>query len=76
MKWLKPGKTNKEDRMNFVEFWVDYIRTHSDREWSRQQKVLIDSQVKNAKKQLIKLISVKDYLEIKEIEKRIRSSIK
>lgn len=43
--FLKPGKNNKEERLNFVKFWVDYIKTHSDKEWSRQQNVLIDSQI-------------------------------
>lgn len=43
--FMKPGKTNKEDRMNFIKFWAQYIRTHSDKEWSEQQKMLIDSQI-------------------------------
>lgn len=44
--FMKPGKTNKEDRLNFIEFWASYIRTHSDKEWSKQQNVLIDSVIK------------------------------
>lgn len=43
---MKPGKTNKEDRMNFIEFWVEYIKSHSDEEWSKQQNKLINSQLK------------------------------
>ncbi len=43
--FMKPGKTNKEDRENFIKYWANYIKTHSDREWSRQQKVLIDAQI-------------------------------
>lgn len=43
--FMKPGKTNKEDRMNFIKYWAEYIRTHSDKEWSSQQKELIDAQV-------------------------------
>ena len=61
---------NQRERIKFIEFWANYIRTHSDKEWSRQQKVLIDSQVNNAKKQLI---TVKQYLEIKETVKRLMS---
>lgn len=49
MKWLKPGKDNKEDRMNFVVYWANYVKTHTDEEWSRQQKILIDSQIQNAR---------------------------
>ena len=62
MKWLKPGKDNKEDRMNFVEYWAEYVRTHPDKDWSRQQKFLIDSQIKNARQ--FKL-TPKEYLKIK-----------
>jgi len=44
--FMKPGKNNKEDRENFIKYWVNYIKTHSDKEWSSQQKVLIDSQIR------------------------------
>lgn len=49
MKKLKPGKTNEKDRMNFVRYWAEYVRTHDDEDWSKQQKVLIDSQLENSK---------------------------
>ena len=62
MKWLKPGKTNKEDRMNFVEYWANYVRTHSDEEWSRQQNIVIDSQIQNARNSKL---SAEEYLKIK-----------
>ncbi len=39
---------NKKERIRFVSMWAEYVRTHSDREWSSQQKVIIDSQLKNA----------------------------
>ncbi|MBU3906898.1 MAG: hypothetical protein KKA64_01475 [Nanoarchaeota archaeon] len=44
--FMKPGKNNKEDRINFVKFWAKYVRTHEDEEWSRQQNMLINSQIK------------------------------
>ena len=62
MKLLKPGKTNKEDRMNFVEYWANYVRTHSDEEWSRQQNIVIDSQIQNARNSKL---SAEEYLKIK-----------
>ena len=62
MRNLKPGKTNVEDRMNFVEYWAEYVRTHSDEEWSKQQKVLIDSQMQGAKRSPL---SAKVYLKMK-----------
>lgn len=43
--FMKPGKNNQEDRLNFVRFWAEYIQTHTDEEWSEQQVMLIDSQV-------------------------------
>jgi len=34
---------NRKERMKFVDFWSDYVLTHTDREWSRQQNVIINS---------------------------------
>ena len=62
MKWLKPGRDNKEERMNFVEYWAEYVRTHPDKDWGRQQNILINSIMKNAKNSKL---SPKEYLEIK-----------
>jgi len=42
--FMKPGRNNQEDRINFVKFWANYIKTHSDKEWSEQQNILIDGQ--------------------------------
>ena len=68
MKKLKPGKNNKEERMNFVEYWAEYVRTHPDKEWSKQQNMLINSQLSSAENNKL---SPKAYLEIKkEICKR------
>lgn len=40
---------NRKERMKFVDFWANYVRTHPDREWSSQQKVIIDSQIQGAR---------------------------
>lgn len=34
---------NKQDREWMIKYWAKFIRTHSDKEWSKQQKELIDS---------------------------------
>ena len=68
MKNLKPGKTNAEERMHFVEYWAEYVRTHPDEVWSKQQKVLIDSQMQNAKNNAL---SPKQYLKMKNELKHI-----
>ena len=62
MKKLIPKRDNKEDRINFVEYWAEYVKTHSDDEWSRQQNILINSQIQNARSLRL---SRKDYLKKK-----------
>ena len=42
-------KANARERMKFIDFWANYVRTHPDKDWSSQQKVLIDSLIKNAR---------------------------
>ncbi|MBU1199483.1 MAG: hypothetical protein KKF46_00600 [Nanoarchaeota archaeon] len=41
---LKTSKSNRQSRLYFVEYWAKYVRTHPDKDWSKQQKDLIDSQ--------------------------------
>ena len=41
------AKTNKRERTEFVKIWAEYVRTHSDADWSMQQKVVVDSQLKH-----------------------------
>jgi len=36
-------RLNKKDRLWFVDFWANYVRTHPDEDWSRQQNVLMNS---------------------------------
>ena len=36
---------NAKERLKFIDFWVEYIKTHSDKEWSEQQNSLINSQL-------------------------------
>ncbi len=55
------------NRPGFIEYWVNYMRKHSDREWSRQQNVLINSVLKSCHQP-----SRKEYLELKNA-KRARS---
>ncbi|MBS3157326.1 hypothetical protein J4442_04130 [Candidatus Woesearchaeota archaeon] len=60
---MKPGKTNKEDRLNFVEYWADFVKNNPEKVWSRQQNILINSQIKNARGSKL---SKEDYLSIKQ----------
>jgi hypothetical protein len=34
---------NAKERLKFIDFWVNYIKTHSDKEWSSQQNLLLNS---------------------------------
>ncbi len=38
-----------DTRMHFVEKWAQFVCEHPDKEWSAMQKVLIDSQLQNAR---------------------------
>tara|TARA_Y100000310_G_C20361020_1_gene658970 strand:- start:209 stop:433 length:225 start_codon:yes stop_codon:yes gene_type:complete len=62
MERFKPGRTNKEDRMNFVSYWASFVRTHSDKEWGEQQKRFINSLMHSAKHYPL---TPKQYLKIK-----------
>ena len=55
-------KINDQDRMWYVEYWANYVRTHPDKVWSRQQNILINSMMKNARNSKL---TPKEYLEIK-----------
>lgn len=43
----------------FVNYWADFVKNNPDKEWSRQQNVLINSVLKSAKQ-----FSRKEYLEL------------
>lgn len=53
---------NRQERRKFVEKWAEYVRTHSDKDWSRQQNMLINSLLKNA---LNSNLTKEQWLEIK-----------
>jgi hypothetical protein len=40
----KEIEKNFKERLEFIKYWVNYIKTHTDEEWSEQQNMLIDSQ--------------------------------
>lgn len=39
---------NNRERLKFVDFWSDYVMKHSDREWSSQQNIIINSSLRSA----------------------------
>lgn len=50
---------NEKERMKFVDLWSEYVRTHDDIVWSRQQNMIINAALRSAS------ISRKDYLKLK-----------
>ncbi|HUT00671.1 MAG TPA: hypothetical protein VMY59_10175 [Candidatus Thermoplasmatota archaeon] len=36
---------NQKERSRFIDQWADYVQTHSDQDWLRQQNVIINSGV-------------------------------
>ena len=45
---------NRKQRLEFVKYWANYVSTHPDKDWSKQQAVLIDSQIQNSRKLMTK----------------------
>lgn len=41
----KEKKKNFEERLKFIDYWADYVKTHSDKEWSKPQGTVINSQI-------------------------------
>lgn len=45
---LKSSADNREARLLFVDYWAEFVRTHSDQEWGSQQASFINALMKNA----------------------------
>jgi len=37
-------KNNFKERLEFIKFWANYVKTHKDEDWSEQQNIIINSQ--------------------------------
>lgn len=47
MKKMKRFKEeNAKERLRFIDYWANYIKTHPDEEWSEQQNIVIDGQIR------------------------------
>ena len=56
---MKFTKKNLKERLAFVDLWSKYVLDHDDKEWSKQQNVIINSCLRGAS------INKKDYLNMK-----------
>ena len=50
---------NNKERLRFVDLWSKYVIEHEDKEWSRQQNVIINSSLRSAN------ISKENYIRMK-----------
>jgi len=51
--------------MDFVDNWTQYVRNHSDKKWSKQQNIIINSALKPANitwEQFFKMKGEKNYI--------------
>lgn len=55
---------NRQSRREFIKRWAEYVKTHPDREWSRQQNKLINSMLESARDS----IDQEEYIERKRQE--------
>ena len=58
-------KKNNEERMNFVDLWSKYVLEHDDKVWSKQQNIIINSNLKSAN------MTKEEYLKMK--DKRLKA---
>ncbi len=42
------NEKEKKERLAFVRFWAEYVKKNPNRIWSKQQAVLINSQLRGA----------------------------
>ncbi len=59
-------KENQKERFRFIDQWAIYVRTHSDKEWSRQQNVIINSCLRTA------FVTKEQYLAMKKVEQDMK----
>lgn len=50
---------NQKQRLKFIDLWAKYVLEHDDREWSRQQNIIINSCLRNSS------MTKEQYLEMK-----------
>ncbi len=53
---------DQQQRNDFIDYWVKYMKSHTDEEWSKQQNVLTASVLKSATQ-----LSREEYLRFKKL---------
>jgi len=63
-------RENQKERFRFIDQWAEYVRTHSDKDWSRQQNVIINSCIRTAS------MTKEQYLAMKKVEQEMKAGKK
>ncbi len=53
------NEDNQKERLEFVDLWARYVLEHDDKEWSRQQNIIINSCLRHSS------MTKEQYLEMK-----------
>lgn len=53
---------NRKERLKFIDMWSKYIIEHDDKEWSRQQNIIINSCLRSSS------MTKEEYLKMKNIK--------
>lgn len=57
---MKFTDDNQKERFRFIDFWAKYVLEHDDKEWSRQQNIIINSCLRTS------TMTKEQYLKMKE----------
>lgn len=52
---MKKNNRNREQRMKFIDLWAEYVKTHDDKDWSRQQNIVINQIANMTKEQFLEM---------------------
>lgn len=66
------NEQNKKQRMEFVKFWANYVKTHDDKDWSRQQNIIIDSCIKSSNMTAEQFLKMKGEPNVKKFRENLR----
>ena len=52
---MKKDKRNQEQRIKFIDFWAEYVRAHDDKDWSKQQNIIVNQIPNMTKEQFLEM---------------------
>ncbi len=45
---------NAKERLKFVDYWSDYVLSHEDKVWSKQQNIIINLSLRSSNMTIVK----------------------